>query len=98
MHARWQPSASFHTFDVFSRRCVPQQIYVLVPGVMPASLTRLIWLLQTNVSSPWKALKIDVDESERLVHSYNVNYSHGISLFPDLCMLYSCVKLSTGRN
>ena len=52
MHARWQPSASFHTFNVFSRRCVPQQIYVLVPGVMPASLTRLIWLLQTNVSSP----------------------------------------------
>ena len=52
MHARWQPSTSFHTFDVFSRRCVPQQIYVLVPGVMPASLTRLIWLLQTNVSSP----------------------------------------------
>ena len=37
-------------------------------------------------------------EWERLVHNYNVNYSHGISLFPDLCMLYSYVKLSTGRN
>lgn len=37
-------------------------------------------------------------EWERLVHNYNVNYSHGISLFSDLCMLYSYVKLSTGRN
>lgn len=37
-------------------------------------------------------------EWEWLVHNYNVNYNHGIFLSPELCMLYSCVKLSTGRN
>ena len=51
MHAKWQPGASLHTFDVFSRRCVPQQIYVLVLGVMPTSLEVNLVITNPNVKS-----------------------------------------------
>ena len=49
MHAKWQPS--LHTFDVFSRRCVPQQINVLVPGVMPTSLEVNLVITNPSVKS-----------------------------------------------
>ena len=51
MHAKWQPGASLHTFDVFSRRCVPQQIYVLVLGVMPTSLEVNLVITNPSVKS-----------------------------------------------